>query len=79
MYEPGTGQALEIPCDIESFHDKELVGYRDAVLAEPFFLQWVESGGHQPQYTQCVGYKRSLFLGGEDTLANLEVIDLDVY
>ncbi|CAE6797130.1 hypothetical protein R75461_05007 [Paraburkholderia nemoris] len=29
--------------------------------------------------SQCVGYKRPLFLGGADELHNLELTDLDVY
>jgi len=34
MLEPGTAQALEIPCNIQSFHEVELQEYRDAALAE---------------------------------------------
>lgn len=33
MLEPGTGEALEIPCTIKSFHDRELIENRDAALA----------------------------------------------
>jgi hypothetical protein len=29
MLEPGTGQALEIPCNLGAFHDVELVKYRE--------------------------------------------------
>jgi hypothetical protein len=29
--------------------------------------------------SQCAGYKVPLFLGGKDSLENLEVIDLEVY
>jgi hypothetical protein len=79
IFEPGTGQALEVPCEIESFHDEELVDYKDAALAESFFNEWIRQGGHGPSYSQCVGYKRPLFLGGVDTVENLELIDLDVY
>jgi Domain of unknown function (DUF1851) len=28
---------------------------------------------------QCVGYQVPLFLGGKDSLENLEITDLDVY
>lgn len=27
MFEPGTGEALEIPCGIEAFHEEELIEY----------------------------------------------------
>ena len=29
MLEPGTGEALETPCTAESFHESELIDYRD--------------------------------------------------
>jgi len=79
IFEPGTGHALEVPCDIESFHNEELVEFRDAALAETFFNDWARAGGLAPAYSQCVGYKQPLFLGGGDTVENLELIDIDVY
>ena len=79
IFEPGSGQALMVPCDIEMFHDIELVDRGDAALAETFFDQWIQVGGGGPSYCQCVGYKRPLFLGGADTVENLELTDLDVY
>jgi hypothetical protein len=79
MLEPGTGEALEIPVSFSKFHDEELVDYGEEALARSFFTQWRESGGEAPQLSECVGYRRPLFLGGEDVIANLEVSDLDVY
>ncbi|QOK96664.1 DUF1851 domain-containing protein [Ralstonia pseudosolanacearum] len=79
MFEPGTGEALEIPCNLESFHEDELINYGDAALAGDFYLQWLNSGGDHPSYAQCVGYRRPLFLGGTDSIDNLELTDLDVY
>jgi hypothetical protein len=68
-----------VPCDIEMFHEVELIDSGDAALAETFFSQWIQIGGGSPSYSQCVGYKRPLFLGGTDTVDNLELADLDVY
>jgi hypothetical protein len=79
IFEPGSGQALMVPRDIEMFHEIELIDSADAALAESFFNQWVQAGGSRPLSSQCVGYKRPLFLGGTDTLENLELTDLDVY
>lgn len=79
MFEPGTAEALEIPCNIETFHDVELLQYREEALAESFYRQWLKRGGVSPLTTQCIGYKKPLFLNGSDTLDNLEVSDLDVY
>lgn len=79
MLEPGTGEALEIPCTIQSFHDRELIEYKDAALAAPFYEAWLDLGGSIPEATQCIGYRKPLFLGGKDEVSNLEVADLDVY
>ena len=79
LLEPGTGEVLEIPCGLRSFHDEELVGHRDEALAESFHERWLNIGGGIPTRTQCVGYKNPLFLGGKDTVSNLEIVDIDVY
>lgn len=79
LFEPGTGEALEIPVPFSLFHDEELVDYTEEALARSFFEQWQRSGGGAPSISECVGYKRPLFLGGEDVVANLEISDLDVY
>lgn len=79
MLEPGTGEALEIPVDLATFHDKELAQQADAAAAYSFFQQWLEAGGPRPDYHQCVGYKRPLYLGGVDEVMNLELVDFEVY
>lgn len=79
MFEPGTGEALEIPCNVTTFHEEELLEYRDAALASDFHDRWLTSGGSVPEYSQCIGYKKPLFLGGSDELNNLVVSDIDVY
>ena len=79
MLEPGTGEVLEIPVNRAVFHDEELLNEPDAAAAHSFFEQWLASGGPRPQYEQCIGYKRPLYLGGADDVTNLELQDLDVY
>jgi len=81
MAEPGTGEVLEIPATFSSFHDKELVEFGEEALARSFFEQWaVDNAQSLPlAASQCVGYRVPLFLGGLDTVDNLELIDLDVY
>lgn len=79
MFEPGTGEALEIPCNIGTFHDEELIQYADAALASEFHERWLVSGGGAPKHEQCVGYKKPLFLGGADEIGNLHLSDIDVY
>jgi len=79
MFEPGTGQVLEIPCNLITFHENELVDHGEEALAAGFHKQWIAGGGAAPKLNQCVGYKKPLFLGGKDVIENLEISDLDVY
>lgn len=79
MLEPGTGEALEVPANLITFHSSELIEFGEAALAISFYDKWRAAGGAAPAYDQCVGYKRPLFLGGADEVENLELSDLDVY
>ena len=79
MFEPGTGEVLEIPCDFLEFHNEEIVEYHDACLASQLFAEWQEKNPTPLSSVECVGYKVPLFLGGEDILGNLEASNLDVY
>ena len=79
LLEPGTGKVLVTPCSAESFHEVELIDYREAALAESFFHSWLNAGGSPPMRAQCVGYRQPLFLGGTDTVPNLELTDLSAY
>lgn len=79
MLEPGTGEALEIPVGRNAFHEEELAQEPEGAVAYSFFQQWQAEGGARPGYSQCVGYKRPLYLGGADDMTNLELVDFDVY
>jgi hypothetical protein len=79
MFEPGTGQALEIPVPFSRFHDEELVDYSEEALAVAFFSDWMAAHEAVIGFEECVGYRTPLFLGGQDTLGNLEVSDIDIY
>jgi hypothetical protein len=81
MFEPGTGQALEIPFGLAGFLNIALVDMTDAVVASVFFEEWKSMSRRETSLarTDCVGYRVPLFLGGRDDTSNLEVVDLDVY
>ena len=79
LLELGTGEALHIPAGLDTFHIVELIQQPDAVASVSFFKQWLAGGGQAPGYGQCVGYKKPLFLGGEDAVSNLEIVDFEVY
>jgi hypothetical protein len=80
MFEPGTGEVLEIPVTVRDFLESEIVDAADAALARSFYLEWMESSGVESVgFTECVGYRVPLFLGGADTVDNLEIVDISVY
>lgn len=79
LFEPGTAQVLNIPCNLESFHETGLRDYYDAALAASFHKEWLSKGGTVPNIRQCIGYKVPLYLGGGDNVSNLELSDLEVY
>jgi hypothetical protein len=80
LFEPGTGEVLEIPFSFTRFHE-QLDALREPALAASFFAAWT---GTRPgvlplDARHCAGYKVPLFLGGSDSAENLEIVDLDVY
>ena len=79
LFEIGTNDILEIPCSFEKFLNEEIPLNSDACLAEPFFNEWMDYSKTELRYGRCIGYKVPLFLGGADTVANLEDSDMEVY
>lgn len=79
MFEPGTGEVLEIPCNFMQFHNEEITNYHDACLASEFFSDWMRINKTKLAEQECAGYKVLLFLGGADAVENLEKSDLGVY
>ena len=79
MFEPGTGEALKIPANIETFHDDELINFGESALAIDFYHRWQKRLNAPLAYEHCAGYKKPLFLGGADDIENLETSDIDVY
>jgi hypothetical protein len=80
LFEPGTGEVLEIPFSFTRFHG-QLDELREPALAGSFFAGWAQANPDllPLDAEQCVGYKVPLFLGGKDVVENLEVTDLEVY
>jgi hypothetical protein len=79
MFEPGAGKALNIPSNLGNFHDSGLPEFGEAALAISGYSSWLKSGGSSPNYNQCIGSKKPRFLGGSDTIDNMELSDIDVY
>lgn len=79
MFEPGTGEVLDIPVPFVEFHDGELVDEGDAALASDWHRVWRSSRGRDLAFEECAGYEVPLFLGGSDADENVAIIDTDVY
>ncbi len=79
LFDPSAGEVLEISSNLATFHDSELVDHGEEALAVTFHKQWLAKGGLVPNQNQCIEYKSPLFLGGKDTIENLDLSDLDVY
>jgi Domain of unknown function (DUF1851) len=80
LLEPGTGETFEIPLSFAAFHE-QLFELKEPALAASFFSEWAQVNPTLVPLGRgdCVGYTIPLFLGGSDTVDNLEVIDLDVH
>lgn len=79
--EPYSGRGGEFGDDLVEFHDVSLVAStttNGAVLSE-WHAEWLEFGGTEPTFDQCVGLKVPYFLGGSDYVSDFELSDLDVY
>ena len=80
LFEPGTGEALDIPASFEDFHNIEIVDYSEDSLASDFFESWYSvSNNYNLKNNECAGYKIPLFLNGDDAVDNLEISDMEVY
>lgn len=62
MFEPGTGEVLEIPVPFAAIHDEDLVDHRNEALASDFFAAYLDPGGQAAAITECVGYRPPCFL-----------------
>lgn len=79
MFEIGTADVLEIPCDLSDFSNVEIPNYSESCLASNFYKEWKEAKKQILEHSKCAGYKIPLFLGGDDEISNLELCDMDVY
>jgi hypothetical protein len=79
LFEPASGEAFEIDSDIPSLLNTEFVSDPVTYLAADLFADWRLAGGPSVEPNECVGFRVPLFLGGEGSVENLEIMDLEVY
>lgn len=75
----GSGESYSTSCSLYNFHNSELIEHGDKVLMMNFYRAWLSKNNRPPWADQCVGYKKPLFMGGEDEIGNLKTIDLNIY
>ncbi|WP_421742688.1 T6SS immunity protein Tdi1 domain-containing protein [Cellulomonas sp.] len=79
LIEPGSGGVFDVDYSFKDLLDVGFVDDPDTYLARDFFEEWLSSGGVVPDANQCVGFTKPLFLGGSDSIENLDIVDLEVY
>lgn len=80
-FDPATGDVYLVDQSFHEFHEVELIEGTNNGLAISAFDEWAEANPSAVPLdrTECVGQRHPLFLGGEDTLENSEVVDIEVY
>jgi hypothetical protein len=81
FFDPVEGKVFVISDTMLEFIEQTLSPSEkdNEVFLPLFFHEWLSDGNPAPQYGECLGYIRPLFLGGEDVNDNMEVIDMDVH
>lgn len=75
----GTPETFTTDTPILVFHNQDLTEKADITIEPVFFQQWWASNPTPIGFDQCISYKNPLFLGGEKTVDNLDVTDLEVH
>ena len=57
----------------------ELIDFGNDILDISLYQSWIQNFGRGLKFDECVGFKKPLFLGGEDRSENYEVYDLTLY
>ncbi|MBN8732894.1 MAG: hypothetical protein J0L64_20325 [Acidobacteria bacterium] len=79
LYQPGTGDVFEVSDSLDRFHNEELTEHAEEALSLSLWNEWRRSSP-APDRSQCVAYKKPLFfLGGDVTVENLSIANMDVY
>ncbi|HTF81107.1 MAG TPA: T6SS immunity protein Tdi1 domain-containing protein, partial [Cytophagales bacterium] len=79
LFDPATGEYYTLEIDLKGFLNEVMVDQRNETFAFETFNQWLNQTGYKLKFSECVGFKVLLFLGGDDVIENFEVYDFDVY
>jgi hypothetical protein len=64
LFQPGTGDVFEVSDSVEKFHNEELTEHAEEALSLGLWNEW-RSGPPAPDRSQCVAYRKPVFLGGD--------------
>lgn len=74
-----SGGVYELDGTIPELLDQQMVDDPDTCLAQDLFSAWRAVHSKRASHGTCVGFKTPLFLGGDGTVENLEIVDEAVY
>ena len=79
LFELCDGNVYEIPVPMLEFLDDMLPKQAEDILRIPDYRAWLRKHHDgEPGPYQCISHRVPLFLGGEDTVDNMELSDLNV-
>lgn len=78
LFDSSTNNILTLEIDFSSFVNKMLPKHAKDILDLNVYKKWIKKN-NPPQYSNCIGYKIPLFLGGKDSIHNFEECDMEVY
>lgn len=80
LFDPAVGKVFEVEQNLLGFLNEELVDYREETLDSETFIQLLKKTKiNLLPSNECFGFKKLLFLGGNDEFKNLEIYDMEVY
>ncbi len=79
LLDPATAEVFEMESNIQSFLNEDTEEFKEVHLDKERFTTFYRKMGHKLKFSQCVGFKKPLFLGGKDDHSNFETGDMEVY
>lgn len=79
LLDPATRDLLRVPASVTDFHNEMLISDAETALEQDLWTDWRRATGRPLMNSEVVGWKKPGFLGGELTLANLEIQPAVVY
>ncbi len=79
IFNPNTAETLNAPVSIVDFMNDMIGDDEEDVLEAGLYLTWLKADKTPVQIDECVGYDVPMFVGGDQSMENMNVIDFEVY